>query len=123
MATLLHFFKVEVKSVYIGNRSILFDPTVTDGRKTLSKLKNKKWFENYSASCLLEYAHDWFDMAGLVESPYMMYAVDVLADKKAKIPNVVHHDGSCLLLNVKLNQNSNLYDLLIEFNKIKMFVY
>jgi len=103
----------------LGNRSILFDPTITDGKKILSKLKNKKWFESYSASCLLDFAHDWFDMAGLKESPFMMYAVDVLEDKKAKIPNVIHYDGSCLLQTVTHNQNSNLYDLLVEFNKIK----
>jgi carbamoyltransferase len=103
----------------LGNRSILFDPTIANGRKILSKLKNKKWFESYSASCLLDYVHDWFDMAGLVESPFMMYAVDVLEDKKNMIPNVVHYDGSCLLQTVTHNQNSNLYDLLVEFNKIK----
>jgi carbamoyltransferase len=103
----------------LGNRSILFDPTLIDGRKTLAKLKNKKWFESYSASCLLEYAHDWFDMAGLKESPYMMYAVDVLEDKKVLIPSVVHYDGSCVLQTVTENQNSNLYNLLKEFNKIK----
>jgi carbamoyltransferase len=103
----------------LGNRSILFDPTLIDGRKTLSKLKNKKWFESYSASCLLEYAHDWFDMAGLSESPFMMYAVDVLADKKALIPSVVHYDGSCVMQTVTENQNSNLYILLKEFYNIK----
>jgi carbamoyltransferase len=109
----------EVGPNALGNRSILFDPTIADGRKILSKLKNKKWFESYSASCLLDYAHDWFDMAGLVESPFMMYAVDVLENKKTRIPNVVHYDGSCLLQTVTHKQNSNLYDLLIEFNKIK----
>jgi len=103
----------------LGNRSILFDPTLIDGRKTLAKLKNKKWFESYSASCLLEFAHDWFDMAGLSESPFMMYAVDVLDNKKSLIPSVVHYDGSCILQTVTKNQNSKLYDVLIEFNKLK----
>jgi carbamoyltransferase len=103
----------------LGNRSILFDPTVSNGKKILSKLKNKKWFESYSASCLLDFAHDWFDMAGLKESPFMMYAVDVIEDKKSLIPNVVHYDGSCLLQTVTHDQNSNLYALLVEFNKIK----
>jgi carbamoyltransferase len=103
----------------LGNRSILFDPTVSIGHQTPSEFKNKKWFESYSASCLLESVHDWFDMAGLEESPYMMYAVDVLEDKKTQIPLVVHHDGSCLLQTVTVNQNKNLYNLLVEFNKIK----
>jgi len=109
----------EVGPNALGNRSILFDPTISNGRKILSKLKNKKWFESYSASCLLDYTHDWFDLAGLAESPFMMYAVDVLEDKKTLIPNIVHYDGSCLLQTVTHNQNSNLYDLLVEFNKIK----
>jgi carbamoyltransferase len=103
----------------LGNRSILFDPTIPNGRKTLSKLKNKKWFETYSASCLLEFAHEWFDMAGLVESPFMMYAVDVLDSRKNQISNVTHIDGSCLVQTVTHTQNANLYDLLVEFNKIK----
>jgi carbamoyltransferase len=103
----------------LGNRSILFDPTASDGKKTLSKLKNKKWFESYSASCLLEFTNEWFDMASLSESPYMMYAVDVLEDKKAMIPSVVHYDGSCILQTVTEKQNLNLYNLLKEFYKIK----
>lgn len=103
----------------LGNRSLLFDPTVPKDSKTLSELKNKKWFESYSASCILEFAHDWFDMASLAESPYMMYAVDVLEDKKNQIPSIVHYDGSCLLQTVTSDQNENLYKLLVEFNKIK----
>lgn len=103
----------------LGNRSILFDPTTSNGRITLDKLKNRKWFEGYPASCLLEFSHEWFDMASLTESPYMMYAVDVLENKKQLIPNVVHKDGSCLLQTVTYDQNSNLYELLVEFNNIK----
>jgi len=103
----------------LGNRSILFDPTIEDGKDILNKLKIKKWFETCGASCLAESVNDWFDMAGLTESPFMMYAVDVLPTKKELIPVVVHNDGTCRIQTVTIEQNSNFYEVIYEFNKIK----
>jgi carbamoyltransferase len=58
-------------------------------------------------------------MAGLVESPFMMYAVEVLEDKKDIIPSITHIDGTCRIQTVTSEQNPHYYELISEFNKIK----
>ena len=46
------------------------------------------------------------------ESPYMMYAVDCLEDKKKMIPSVIHVDGTCRIQTVSVFQNKNYHDLI-----------
>jgi carbamoyltransferase len=103
----------------LGNRSILFDPTVKDGKDLVNRVKKREWFRPFAGSCLAEHVHDWFDMAGLVESPFMMYAVDVLEDKKDIIPSITHVDGTCRIQTVTSEQNPHYYELISEFNKIR----
>jgi carbamoyltransferase len=103
----------------LGNRSILFDPTVKDGKDLVNIVKKREWFRPFAGSCLAEYVHDWFDMAGLVESPFMMYAVEVLEDKKDIIPSITHVDGTCRIQTVTSEQNPHYYELISEFNKLK----
>lgn len=103
----------------LGNRSILFDPTVKNGKDLVNRVKKREWFRPFAGSCLAEYVHDWFDMAGLKESPFMMYAVDVLEDKKDIIPSITHVDGTCRIQTVTSEQNPHYYELISEFNKIR----
>jgi carbamoyltransferase len=102
----------------LGNRSILFDPRRPDGKEYVNLVKRREWFRPFAGSVLVEDANDWFDMAGLEESPYMMYAVDVLADKVAQIPAVTHVDNTCRVQTVKREDNPNYYALIEEFKKL-----
>jgi carbamoyltransferase len=102
----------------LGNRSILFDPRVTDGKNVVNKVKGREWFRPFAGSVLKEYANDWFDMAGMDESPFMMYAVDVRENKKDYIPSILHVDGTCRIQTVSLEQNENYYKLIEAFNKL-----
>ena len=61
----------------LGNRSILYDPTDPNGKDFVNKVKKREWFRPFAGTVLLEKANEWFDMAGLEESPFMMYAMDV----------------------------------------------
>jgi carbamoyltransferase len=103
----------------LGNRSILFDPTVENGKDIVNEVKKREWFRPFAGSCLAEQANEWFDLAGRKESPYMMYAVDVLKDKQDKIPAITHVDGTCRVQTVTQEQNPHYYELISEFNKIK----
>ena len=103
----------------LGNRSILFDPTVLNGKDLVNEVKHREWFRPFAASCLAENVHDWFDLAGMKESPFMMYAVDVLPEKRDIIPSVTHVDGTCRVQTVTKEQNAHYYELISEFNKIK----
>jgi carbamoyltransferase len=66
----------------------------------MNKVKNREWFRPFGASILEEEAHKWFDMAGLKESPYMLYAVEAKEGVKDKIPAVIHVDNTCRIQTV-----------------------
>lgn len=102
----------------LGNRSILFDPRVKNGKDIVNVVKGREWFRPFAASILKESANDWFDMAGLEESPFMMYAVNVAADKVSKIPSVCHVDDTCRVQTVTEEQNKHYYNLISAFNKL-----
>lgn len=102
----------------LGNRSILYDPTDPKGKDFVNKVKKREWFRPFAGSVLLEKAHEYFDMAGLEESPFMMYAMDVWPDKKDKIPCITHVDGTCRIQTVTKQQNFHYYNLIQEFEKI-----
>jgi carbamoyltransferase len=103
----------------LGNRSILFDPTVKDGKDIVNEVKHREFFRPFAGTVLKEYVHDWFDLAGMDETPYMMYAVDVKEDKLDVIPSITHVDGTCRIQTVTREQNENYYELIEEFKKIK----
>ena len=102
----------------LGNRSILFDPRVKDGRDIVNTVKKREYFRPFAGTVLKEHAKEWFDLDRLDESPFMMYAVDALSDKKDKIPAILHIDGTCRIQTVTSKQNKNYYDLISEFYKL-----
>ena len=101
----------------LGNRSILFDPRLPDGKDIVNGVKHREWYRPFAGSILKEYVHDYFDMRGLEESPFMMYAVNVLEDKKSVIPAITHVDGTCRIQTVTEEQNKHYYNLISEFNR------
>ena len=102
----------------LGNRSILFDPTIKDGKDIVNKVKNREFFRPFACSILKEKVHDWFDLAGMDESPSMMYAVDCLPGVEEKIPSVIHVDGTCRIQTVTKEQNEHYYNLISAFEKL-----
>jgi carbamoyltransferase len=101
----------------LGNRSILFDPRVINGKDIVNQVKNREWFRPFAASVMAEHANDWFDMRNLNESPYMMYAVNVKESQRELIPAVTHVDGTCRVQTVSSEQNLHLYQLLDAFRQ------
>lgn len=101
----------------LGNRSILFDPRISNGKDIVNTVKKREWFRPFAGSVMEEHAKDWFDMATLKSSPFMMYAVDVLPEKAHLIPSVTHVDNTCRVQTVNKSQNKNYYDLLESFYK------
>ena len=108
----------EVGPRALGNRSILYNPCDPNGRDQVNTVKRREWFRPFAGTVLHEYVHDWFDMASLDESPFMMYAVDTYKDKIDKIPAIVHVDGTCRLQTLKEDQNPNYYKLIKCFHDL-----
>ena len=102
----------------LGNRSILFDPTVLDGKDIVNEVKHREWFRPFAGTILKEHAHEWFDLRGMDESPFMMYAVNCQPGVEEKIPSIIHVDGTCRIQTVTKEQNQHYYELIEEFNKL-----
>ena len=102
----------------LGNRSILYDPTVEDGKDHVNSVKHREWFRPFACSIKKENVHEWFDLKGREETPYMMYAVKCQPGVEEKIPSVIHVDGTCRIQTVTKEQNEHYYNLISAFEKI-----
>jgi carbamoyltransferase len=102
----------------LGNRSLLFDPRIENGKDIVNTVKGRETFRPFAAAVMLEHVDEWFDLGKLSESPFMMYAVNVIPDKSTFIPSVVHVDGTCRVQTVTVEQNQNLYNILSAFNNV-----
>lgn len=102
----------------LGNRSILFDPRVKNGKDIVNGVKRRESFRPFAASILLDDVHDWFDMAGLEESPFMMYAVDAKEGVADIVPSVIHVDNTCRIQTVKPEDNQKYYELISAFKDL-----
>ena len=101
----------------LGNRSILFDPTVADGKDFVNSVKHREYFRPFAGSILQEHVHEWFDLRGMADSPSMMYAVNCQPGVVEKVPSIIHVDGTCRIQTVTLDQNKHFYNLITEFHK------
>lgn len=102
----------------LGNRSILYDPRDPNGKDYVNRIKKREWFRPFAGTILQEHAHEWFDLRGLESSPFMMFAVNALENKKNEIPAIVHVDGTCRVQTVTEKQNYHFYNLIKEFKDV-----
>lgn len=102
----------------LGNRSILFDPTVPNGKDIVNEVKRREWFRPFAGTILKEHVHEWFDLRGMDETPFMMYAVNCKPGVEEKIPSIIHVDQSCRIQTVTPEQNKHYYELINEFYKL-----
>ena len=101
----------------LGNRSLLYDPRDPKAKDIVNTVKGREPFRPFAATVLKEYVHDWFDLAGMDETPHMMYAVDALPHVYHKIPGVLHVDKTCRIQTVTREQNPVYYEIIEEFYK------
>ena len=104
--------------LFRSNRSILYDPRDPNGKDHVNTIKKREAFRPFAGTVLKEYANGWFDMAGMEESPFMMYAVDALELSRNIIPAILHVDNTCRVQTVTREQNKHYYELIYEFYKL-----
>jgi carbamoyltransferase len=99
----------------LGNRSLIADPRGNDIKDRMNVIKKRQKFRPFAPSVLEEHAQTHFDMAGLDESPYMTFAVDVREEWVDNISAINHVDNTCRVQTVTREQNQHFYDLIVEF--------
>ena len=102
----------------LGNRSILYDPTDPKGKDFVNTVKGREWFRPFAGTVLKEHAKEWFDLRGMEETPFMMYAVELQSKAVGELPAITHVDGTCRVQTVSEEQNKHYYDLISEFHKL-----
>jgi len=102
----------------LGNRSILFDPTIKDGKDIVNGIKKREFFRPFACSMKKEKVHEWFDLKGREASPHMMYAVECQPGVEEKIPSVIHVDGTCRIQTLGEDDNEHYYKLIDAFEKL-----
>jgi len=99
----------------LGNRSLLLDPTLPNGKDIMNLIKKRERFRPFACSILEEQAEEWFEMENVKKSPYMMYAFQAKKIAKEKTPAIIHIDNTCRVQTVTENENKILYKILESF--------
>jgi len=102
----------------LGNRSILFDPTIKDGKDIVNSVKHREFFRPFACTIKKEKVNEWFDLQGREDSPHMMYAVECLPGVQEKVPSVIHVDGTCRIQTLTKDENKHYYNLIDAFEKL-----
>lgn len=103
----------------LGNRSILADARQPGMKDYLNeRVKFRETFRPYAPTVLAEHAAAWFDMGDDTHSPYMLRVVDVPPDKAARIPAVVHVDGTARVQTLTREQNPGYRAVVEAFHEL-----
>jgi len=91
----------------LGNRSILMNPSIPNGREKINSIKNRENYRPFGASVLKEYASEYFDYK--FDDDYMLFVTNVSSNELGAI---THTDGTCRLQTV--GNNNPVFRLLLE---------
>lgn len=98
----------------LGNRSILADPRPADAKDQLNaKVKYREAFRPFAPSILAEHGPDWFE--DYQDAPYMERTLTWKEAVRARIPAVVHEDGTGRLQSVTAERNPRYHALISAF--------
>ncbi len=103
----------EVGPRALGHRSILFNPSVRDGKRIInSRIKKREFWRPFAGSILLEDGPSI--MTGFHECPYMLHAKGVKAEWHERLGGIVHRDGTCRLQTVSDSPELHSFYLLLK---------
>jgi carbamoyltransferase len=101
----------------LGNRSILADPRAATMKDRLNeRVKFREEFRPFAPSILHEHGPEYFEH--YQESPYMERTLRFRAEAAARVPAVVHVDGTGRLQTVKREWNPRFYELIRSFHQL-----
>lgn len=106
----------------LGNRSIICNPSFPEMKDILnSKVKFREWFRPFAPICIKEESNKYFNITNNVNYDYMSFSPKVKENYRKTLPAITHIDGSSRLQTINKNQNSYLYEILKQFEKLSGF--
>lgn len=96
----------------LGNRSILMDPRIPNGKSIINAIKQRENYRPFGASALKEHANEFFDLP--FDDDFMLYTAKVKTDT---LPAITHVDNTCRVQTVK-DSNPIFRSLLEEFHRL-----
>jgi carbamoyltransferase len=103
----------------LGNRSLLADARRPEMRSVINqKVKHRESFQPFAPAVLAESAADWFRIPGRSwSSDFMLLACEARPERAARIPAVVHADGTSRIQTVRAETNPLFHRLIAEFER------
>ncbi len=104
----------------LGQRSILCDPRLPDGKRLLNeRVKHREGFRPFAPAVLAERAHQWFESKlDDFDSPFMLRVLMFQEHARNRVPSVVHVDGSGRIQTVARDTNPRFHRLLSRFEEL-----
>ena len=101
----------------LGNRSILADPRDRAMKSKINeRVKHRESFRPFAPAVPADCSGRFFDLTGVGNSPFMLFAVPVR--EREAIPAVTHVDGSSRVQTVSRESNPLFWALLKEFGNL-----
>lgn len=112
--------RMELGPRALGNRSLVADPRDPGMRDMLNrKVKHREDFRPFAPSVLAERAGEWFDLGRGSESyRFMLFTCPVRPERAARIPAVLHIDGTSRVQTVSARDNPRYHRLISCFEAI-----
>jgi carbamoyltransferase len=102
----------EVGPRALGNRSILMDPRIKDGKKKINSVKKRENYRPFGASILREHLVNYFEFD--IKDSFMLFTNNFITDE---FPSITHVDKTCRVQTVEKNMG-DFRKLIEEFYKI-----
>ncbi|MBK1670124.1 hypothetical protein CKO28_18985 [Rhodovibrio sodomensis] len=106
----------------LGARSLLADPRRADVRALLNdRIKQRETFRPFAAAVLDARLAEWFDtdrLDGAQDLRWMSMAVPVRPARRARVPAIVHADGSSRPQRVTAADAPRFHDLIVRFEAL-----
>lgn len=109
----------EVGPRALGNRSILGDPRTPAIKDLINvRVKHREYFRPFAPAVLEEEADQWFDFRRTsLSTRFMSFALSVREEKRARVPAIVHVDGTARMQTVSSEVNPRFHALISAFRE------
>lgn len=103
----------------LGNRSILADPSNSDIVRVINRMvKKRDFWMPFAPMMKKDKSHQYIQNPKQLDSPYMMMTFDSRANFKDLISAIHNADLTCRAQLLTQDQNTEMYDIIDEFEKI-----